>query len=55
MQTGGYYYKDPWRPAQPYRIFNTWLGEPSRILLLEAVINTIKSEKLLELNRKTGK
>jgi 4-aminobutyrate aminotransferase/(S)-3-amino-2-methylpropionate transaminase len=55
MQTGGYFYKEHLRPGQPYRIYNTWLGDPTRILLLEAVISTIRNENLLELNRKTGK
>jgi len=54
MQTGGYFYKSHLRPGQPYRIYNTWLGDPTRILLLEAVINTIRSENLLENNQKTG-
>jgi 4-aminobutyrate aminotransferase/(S)-3-amino-2-methylpropionate transaminase len=54
MQTRGYFYKSHLRPGQPYRIYNTWLGDPIRILLLEAVINTIRSEKLLENNQKTG-
>ncbi|KAL7979082.1 hypothetical protein Chor_015106 [Crotalus horridus] len=32
---------------KPYRIFNTWLGDPSKNLLLAEVINVIKREDLL--------
>ncbi|XP_004627833.1 4-aminobutyrate aminotransferase, mitochondrial isoform X2 [Octodon degus] len=32
---------------KPYRIFNTWLGDPSKNLLLAEVINIIKREDLL--------
>lgn len=54
MQVGGYYFKDFLYPDQPYRIMNTWLGEPSKLLLLEAVLETAKKEKLLELCTVTG-
>lgn len=36
------------------RIFNTWVGDSSKVLLLEAVINTIKEYKLLETVQDTG-
>ena len=29
------------------RVFNTWVGEPSKLVLLEAVLDTIVREKLL--------
>ncbi len=54
MQIGGYFYKDEMRPDDVFRIFNTWIGEPSRLFLLEAVVEAIKENDLLELNRKTG-
>ena len=30
------------------RIFNTWVGEPSKLILLKAVLDTIVQEKLLD-------
>ncbi|CAK7237843.1 4-aminobutyrate transaminase [Sporothrix bragantina] len=34
-QAAGFYYRDPsLRPGQPYRQFNTWMGDPVRALLL---------------------
>lgn len=42
------------RPKQPYRVFNTWLGDPGKLILLEATLNVIKNDKLLENVNKTG-
>lgn len=54
MLTGGIYHKKSLRPKQPYRIFNTWVGDPGKLLLLDAVLKTIKSDGLLENTKKTG-
>uniref|UniRef100_A0A8C9Q1Q1 4-aminobutyrate aminotransferase n=1 Tax=Spermophilus dauricus TaxID=99837 RepID=A0A8C9Q1Q1_SPEDA len=40
---------------KPYRIFNTWLGDPSKNLLLAEVINVIKREDLLDNATRAGK
>ena len=53
MLIGGYFYLAPFRPDQPYRIFNTWLGDPSKLVLLNAAIKIIKQENLLQ-NIKTS-
>ena len=29
MQTGGFFHKTELRPKAPYRILNTWVGDPS--------------------------
>ncbi|XP_048757899.1 4-aminobutyrate aminotransferase, mitochondrial-like [Ostrea edulis] len=55
MLTGGFYYKDDLRPKEAFRIFNTWVGDSSKVLLLEAVINTIKEYNLLDNVKDTGK
>lgn len=47
MQLGGYYHVESLRPKQSYRVFNTWMGDPSKIILLEAVLETIRKENLL--------
>lgn len=49
---------EPFQPPslfQPYRIFNTWLGDPSKNLLLAEVINVIKREDLLKNATHAGK
>lgn len=38
--------------CQPYRIFNTWMGDPTKNLLLSEVLSVIRRENLLvEVNR----
>ena len=36
------------------RIQNTWLGDPARLAMLEAVINTIERDNLLDRTQKAG-
>jgi 4-aminobutyrate aminotransferase/(S)-3-amino-2-methylpropionate transaminase len=54
MLLGGYFYKPEFRPNQGYRVFNTWMGDPSKLILLEQVINVIQSENLLGKIEQTG-
>uniref|UniRef100_A0A672FRN1 4-aminobutyrate aminotransferase, mitochondrial n=1 Tax=Salarias fasciatus TaxID=181472 RepID=A0A672FRN1_SALFA len=49
LLTGGYYHKEP------YRIFNTWMGDPSKNLFLCEVLNVIRRENLLEEVARSGK
>lgn len=35
------------RISKPFRVLNTWMGDPSKILILEAVLQTIEAEDLL--------
>ena len=57
MLTGGIYYKkEKIVPnLKPFRIFNTWCGDPGKIILLNAVLKTIQKENLLQLTKDTGK
>lgn len=54
MLTGGYFYRSEFRPDQAFRIFNTWLGDPSKLILLEAVIGVINKEQLIPKIAETG-
>ncbi|KAL1469146.1 hypothetical protein MTO96_004869 [Rhipicephalus appendiculatus] len=54
MLTGGYFYKSQVRPKESYRIFNTWVGDPTKLLLIEEVLKVVNTEKLLENVRDTG-
>ncbi|CAF5100699.1 unnamed protein product, partial [Rotaria sp. Silwood1] len=54
FQTGGYFAKAEYQPKQPYRIFNTWMGEPAKLLVLDAILKTVKQENLIENTKKTG-
>ncbi|XP_023947315.2 4-aminobutyrate aminotransferase, mitochondrial [Bicyclus anynana] len=55
MLTGGFYFKLAERPSHPYRVFNTWMGDPGKLILLEKVLQVIKNENLLALVNETGK
>ncbi|KAJ7408257.1 4-aminobutyrate aminotransferase, mitochondrial [Pitangus sulphuratus] len=55
MMTGGFFHKEEFRPNAPYRIFNTWLGDPSKNLMLAEVIKVIKTEDLLNNATHAGK
>ncbi|XP_060063396.1 4-aminobutyrate aminotransferase, mitochondrial-like [Ylistrum balloti] len=54
MLTGGFFYKDHLRPQEAHRIFNTWVGDPSKMIFLEEVVNMIKEEGLLQRVKDTG-
>lgn len=54
MLLGGYFYKPDFRPKQAYRVFNTWMGDPSKLIMLEKVIDVIHSENLLSKIEQTG-
>jgi 4-aminobutyrate aminotransferase/(S)-3-amino-2-methylpropionate transaminase len=54
MQIGGYYHKQEFRPDQEYRIFNTWCGDPGKLIILESILEVIKRDNLIENVRKTG-
>ncbi|XP_015603154.1 4-aminobutyrate aminotransferase, mitochondrial [Cephus cinctus] len=47
MQFGGYYHTCEYTPRKPYRIFNTWMGDPEKLIILEAILQTIQAENLL--------
>uniref|UniRef100_A0A183CLS2 4-aminobutyrate--2-oxoglutarate transaminase n=1 Tax=Globodera pallida TaxID=36090 RepID=A0A183CLS2_GLOPA len=44
---GGYFYRDELRVNEPYRIYNTWMGEPTKLVLLQRVVDVIKREHLV--------
>ncbi|KAL2100627.1 hypothetical protein ACEWY4_002388 [Coilia grayii] len=55
MLTGGYYHRDELQADKAYRIFNTWMGDPSKNLFLSEVLNVIRRENLLEEVTRSGK
>jgi len=54
MQLGGYYCREELAPPEPYRIFNTFLGDPLRAAQLEVVVEVIERHRLLENVSTTG-
>ena len=54
MQLGGFYYLEGARPKQTYRIFNTWMGDPTRLLLIDVILKEIKDKDLIKSTREAG-
>lgn len=54
MQMGGYYHTPEMKAKQPYRIFNTWMGDPSKLILLESVLEVIQQDNLLDRVARVG-
>ncbi|KAJ4432075.1 hypothetical protein ANN_20689 [Periplaneta americana] len=55
MQLGGYFHKPEFKPQQPYRVFNTWMGDPAKLVLLQGVLDVVRRDSLLDLVQTTGK
>ena len=54
-QAAGYYYGDPaLRPNKPYRQFNTWMGDPSKALLFNAIVAEIERLDLVRNTARVG-
>ncbi|XP_062402057.1 4-aminobutyrate aminotransferase, mitochondrial-like [Sardina pilchardus] len=54
LLTGGFFYKDEFQPDKPMRIFNTWMGDPTRNMFLSEVLKVIRKENLLDQVKRTG-
>eukprot|EP01001_Neometanema_parovale_P013071 NODE_942_length_1978_cov_111.315903_g893_i0.p1 GENE.NODE_942_length_1978_cov_111.315903_g893_i0~~NODE_942_length_1978_cov_111.315903_g893_i0.p1 ORF type:complete len:538 (+),score=138.05 NODE_942_length_1978_cov_111.315903_g893_i0:56-1669(+) len=54
MQTGGFFMNRDFRPKEAYRIFNTWMGDPSKMLLLEALLGEVRRNHLAKNANITG-
>nr|CCA18593.1 4aminobutyrate aminotransferase putative [Albugo laibachii Nc14]CCA20550.1 4aminobutyrate aminotransferase putative [Albugo laibachii Nc14] len=54
LQTGGYYCKPEFRPKEGYRIFNTWMGDPAKLLMLEGFLHALDQDDLIENTNSTG-
>ena len=54
-QTAGYYFgKLDLRPNKPYRLFNTWMGDPSKVILFRAIVEEIERLGLVRNTAQTG-
>ncbi|RSL92515.1 4-aminobutyrate aminotransferase [Fusarium oligoseptatum] len=54
-QTGGFYFGNPEiRPNKPYRLFNTWMGDPVRAILFGAIVDEIERLDLVKNTAEVG-
>lgn len=55
FQSAGYFFHDPdFIPNEPYRQFNTWCGDPARMIVAGAIGEEIVSQDLLSHVNKVG-
>lgn len=55
-QAAGFFYGNPeLRPKLPYRNFNTWIGDPARVLIADAIFDYVAQNKLPERAAEVGK
>lgn len=54
MQMSGYFCKSEYKTDSPFQTFNTWMGDPFKIILSNKIYNIITQEKLLEKSLITG-
>lgn len=54
MQIAGFYAVADLAPELPYRIFNTWMGDPAKLVQLEVVLDCIEENNLLDLVKSSG-
>lgn len=55
MLIGGFYHRPEVRVQQPMRIFNTWMGDQSKLILLKEVVKVIQEEGLLQRVQESGR
>lgn len=54
MQIAGFYAAADLAPELPYRIFNTWMGDPAKLIQLEVVLDCIEEHHLLDVVKSAG-
>jgi len=54
LQTGGYFHKAHMRPDVGYRVFNTWMGEPIKMVQLETILDVIERDDLITKTASVG-
>jgi len=54
MQAAGFYHNIDLRPNEGYRNFNTWMGDPIRVLEAGVIIKEVKDKHLVENAKITG-
>jgi len=53
-QIAGYYYTEELQMTLPYRIYNTWMGDPAKLLIFDKVNQIVASDGLMESTQEAG-
>ncbi|XP_066927871.1 4-aminobutyrate aminotransferase, mitochondrial-like [Clytia hemisphaerica] len=51
---GGFFFREELFPQHPMRIQNTWLGDPARLAMLDAVVQTVEKDDLMTRTKEAG-
>lgn len=54
FQAAGIYAIDDMFPKEAYRIYNTWLGDPSKLYVLSGILEEIRTKDLFEVVKSSG-
>lgn len=54
LQIAGFFTNHKYKPNHVYQIFNTWMGDPVRTLMLSTIIDVVKEDNLIENTKETG-
>ncbi|ORE04360.1 4-aminobutyrate aminotransferase [Rhizopus microsporus var. microsporus] len=54
FQAAGFYMHSRLRPDQPYRLYNTWMGDPVRAMQAARIVQEIKNKNLLDNVKEVG-
>ena len=54
MCSAGFYYRNDLRVEEGYRVFNTWCGDPIKLMQTQIVVDTMRRDNLLENVQETG-
>jgi len=55
MCSSGYYYRNDLRVDEGYRVFNTWCGDPIKLMQTQIVVDTMRRDNLLQNVEDTGR
>jgi 4-aminobutyrate aminotransferase/(S)-3-amino-2-methylpropionate transaminase len=47
-QIAGYFSTKEMRPKEGFRIFNTWMGDPSKLMMLDTILDEYEANSLIE-------
>lgn len=53
-QIAGFYFSKEFSPPSPYRIFNTWMGDPLRLYHCKGVFDIIEKQNIKAIVKETG-
>lgn len=54
FQVAGYFFKSYLKPKEPYRIYNTWMGDYVKVAMLQKSMEEVQKENLLGLVKESG-